>query len=239
MLRVLIVDDNYEYLEGIFNNLNDHVNSRIKVVKICNDGEKALNYIINTELDVILLDLNIPKMNGLEILEKMKENNIKREVVVISGDSDLILKLISKKLNVTQILIKPFGIEELLEIFETIFSDRLKDDRSNKVEMILNKFAFNKSNKGYEYIEECLQYCIEKRYTSIPKMEILCMNISLKKDKISQYTVGWNVSKAIQTMKRLTKPEIFKKYFPYNSSPSPKAFLNEILNLYYNLKEDV
>ena len=46
MLKVLIVDDEYDYLEILFNKLNDIIVDNIKIVKICNDGEKALQYIM-------------------------------------------------------------------------------------------------------------------------------------------------------------------------------------------------
>ena len=111
MLNLLIVDDNYEYLEDVFNNLSDKISEKIRILKICSDGEKALDYIMNTKIDIILLDLNIPKVNGIEILEKMKENNIDSQVIVISGETDFIVEIISKKLSVSQILVKPFELE--------------------------------------------------------------------------------------------------------------------------------
>ena len=110
MLKVLIVDDNYSYMEKLFNTLNDNIDNYIKVVKICNDGEKALDYITKCDLDIILLDLNIPKISGIEILEKMKEMNLKKEVIVITGESRMTLELIRKNLVVKQILLKPFKI---------------------------------------------------------------------------------------------------------------------------------
>ena len=64
MLNVLLVDDNYEYLEFMFNELSDQINKKLKIVKICSDGEKELDYIMNTKIEVILLNLNIPKVNG-------------------------------------------------------------------------------------------------------------------------------------------------------------------------------
>ena len=64
MLNILLVDDNYEYLKFMFNELSDQINKKLKIVKIYSDGEKALDYIMNTKIEVILLNLNIPKVNG-------------------------------------------------------------------------------------------------------------------------------------------------------------------------------
>lgn len=45
--------------------------------------------------------------------------------------------------------------------------------------------------------------------------------------------LGWNISKCIRTMNGITNKSILEKYFPYNNFPSPKIFLNEILDKYY------
>ena len=77
MKDILIVDDNYEYLKNLFNELNDNITNKSRITKICSDGEKALNYIMRKNIDIIILDLNIPKINGIEILQKIKEKKIK------------------------------------------------------------------------------------------------------------------------------------------------------------------
>lgn len=238
MLKVLIVDDEYEYLENLFNNINDNINDEVKIVKICNDGEKALNYIMNTEIDVILLDLNIPKINGLQILEKMKENNINSEVIVISGETNFIVEIISRKLSVKKILVKPFEFDELIKSLNTIISDLTINnvEYSNiKVLELLNKFNFNKASTGYTYILDCLNFCIQRKYTYIAQTKDLYKGIAQQYDGISHTKIGWNISKCIQVMNKLTEKNILKEYFPYDNSPSPKTFLNEILHIYYSL----
>ena len=73
MIKVLIIDDNYEYVQNLFNILNENIDNDIKIEKICGDGKIALDYILNSNIDVILLDLNIPNINGIEILKIMKK----------------------------------------------------------------------------------------------------------------------------------------------------------------------
>lgn len=240
MLKVLIVDDNYEYLEYLFNELGDNISNKLKIVKICNDGEKALNYIMTEKIDIILLDLNIPKINGIEILEKIKANEIKTDVIVITGEPSFLIEMINKNLPVRKSLLKPFDISNLTDILEEIVKERLENPKIKieKLDSILNNFCFNKSNLGYSYILDCLNICIEQNYTFIPKMNILYQNIlsNKKYNKISTSIINWNISKSIQSMNKLTDPKILEKYFPYNATPSPKIFLNEILKCYYNLE---
>lgn len=236
MLKVLLVDDNYDYLESLFNNLGDNLNNKIKIVKICNDGEKALKYITNQELDIVLLDLNIPKINGIEILEKIKENNIKTEVIVITGETKFLIEVINKNLPVRKILLKPFKIDNLIEILDKIIDEQLGNPKENieKLISILDNFNINKSTLGFKYILECLKICIEQKYTFIPHMKTLYNQISDK--NTSESVINWNISKTIQSMNKLTDRSILEKFFPYNVSPSPKIFLNKILAIYYNLE---
>ncbi len=239
MLKVLIVDDEYEYLECLFNNLSDKFDDNIKIVKICSDGETALNYILNLEIDVILLDLNIPKINGIEILEKMKEEKNNSKVIVTSGESNFIVELISKELTVEKILVKPFQIDKLVEILNQIILEKSLCnhgqvlDKESKILKLLDEFNFNKNNIGYKYIIDSLNFCIEKDFRYINKIQILYEEISKKYKGISPKSVGWNMSKCIRTMNRLTNKSILEKYFPYNNFPSPKIFFNEILDKYY------
>lgn len=69
MKKILIVDNNAKYLEILFNNLN----KELDIIKICSNGKEALKYILNENIDIILLELNIPKINGIEILKKWKK----------------------------------------------------------------------------------------------------------------------------------------------------------------------
>jgi len=58
----------------------------IRVVGEASDGEEGLQVLEETDPDVLLLDVNMPKMNGLEVLQKIKERGIRRKVL-ISNDS--------------------------------------------------------------------------------------------------------------------------------------------------------
>ncbi|MDO4283654.1 MAG: response regulator [Clostridia bacterium] len=234
MLKVLIVDDNYEYLEALFNSLNEQINKELKIVKICNDGEKALNYIMNDTIDIILLDLNLPKVNGIEVLETMKKNNIHSKIIIMSGEADFVVDLIRRKLNVYQTFIKPFKIEDLINTLNNIVLESLEDNNCKKISNILEKFNFNKNSMGYIYIQECLNFCVENNYKFIPQIKVLYKKISEKYDNIPYSNIAWDISKSIQIMNKTTNTLIFNKYFPYSTYPSPKTFLNGILNIYYN-----
>ena len=229
MIKVLIIDDNYEYVQNLFNILNENIDNDIKIEKICGDGKIALDYILNSNIDVILLDLNIPNINGIEILKIMKKNNIDKDVIVITGESDMLINLIENNLTVKKILFKPFKVEDLINILQDIIQDSLNDKKMNKILNLLNIFNFNKATIGYNYIKQCINYCIEKKYRNVSKIKDLYKEVSLTSNPISELNMSWNISKSIQTMSKLTDNRILEKYFHSNTLPTPKIFINQIL----------
>lgn len=167
MLNVLIVDDNYNYIESLFNELNLKLSQNLKIIAICNDGEKALYYIMHRKIDIILLDLNIPKINGIEIIEKIQKNNISNYVIAMSGDSEFIMSLIKRNLKVYKTFIKPFHINELVSTLNSIINYNIDNINYSKIIDLLNNFNFNKNNIGYIYILDCLKFCIDNNYKYI------------------------------------------------------------------------
>ena len=83
MKKILIADDNYEFSISLLNQLNQLEID--KTISIATDGKKVLNDIINNNIDLILLDLDLPNLTGLEILKILKEKKISIDVIVISG----------------------------------------------------------------------------------------------------------------------------------------------------------
>ena len=84
-VRVLVVDNNKNVTTKIENQFSSHAS--IEVVKTIENGKDALNYILekNKEFDIIVMDIILPSVDGLTILEKMQEQNIKKKVIVLTS----------------------------------------------------------------------------------------------------------------------------------------------------------
>lgn len=116
-INVVIVDDHVMVREGIKQLLE--MDGDIRVIGEAGDGEEGLRVLEEKDPDVLLLDINMPKMNGLEVLEKIREKGIKRKVLILTlhNEMDYIIK--AKNIGVDGYVLKD---SELAVLRKAIFS---------------------------------------------------------------------------------------------------------------------
>jgi two-component system response regulator len=122
---ILIVEDNKYNIEFILEALDK--NGIVNRVKVFQDGEEALNYLFATgeytgrdsckQPRVILLDLKLPKVNGLEVLQRIRSDELTKmiPVVVFSSSSEDRDRLESYRLGANSYIIKPSSYERFVE----------------------------------------------------------------------------------------------------------------------------
>lgn len=122
--NILIIDDSALMRRVLSDIIN--LDSRFQVLEVAINGLEALNIMQQrgSEFDAILLDLNMPKMNGIEFLEKLKENHIKATVIVVStiAKKDAKETIQALELGAFDFITKP---ESFLEVKNNIFSARI------------------------------------------------------------------------------------------------------------------
>ena len=118
--RVLIVEDNEAnqlFLKVILKNLG------LSDIDIANDGLEAIEKVKTNQYDIILMDENMPNMNGLEATKKIKEMGIKTPVVAVtanalSGDKERFLKVMDEYLS------KPIDKNELMKVLNKYLKEK-------------------------------------------------------------------------------------------------------------------
>ena len=93
----------------------------------CQNGERALEYVSDTQFDAILLDMHMPGMNGLELLAKLRAGSRKADaadpdvaVVFVTGDRSEEMKRDAERMHAIACLAKPLVISELLGVLEAV-----------------------------------------------------------------------------------------------------------------------
>jgi CheY-like chemotaxis protein len=120
---ILLVDDDTVDVMTVQRALKEiHVNNH---VEIAHNGEEALRYLRNEDNEkpcIILLDLNMPRMNGIEFLKIAKNDEVFKmiPVIVLTTSREEQDKVESFKLGVAGYMVKPFDYQQFVEVIRTI-----------------------------------------------------------------------------------------------------------------------
>lgn len=106
MYKALVVDDEYLIREGISRVIREHC-PRFEQVYEAKDGDEALALALDMSPDLILTDIQMPSMNGIELIEQIKAENPDVAVVIVSGYDDFDYARRGLKLAVQDYLLKP------------------------------------------------------------------------------------------------------------------------------------
>lgn len=109
-LRVLIVDDEVEFLDTLAKRLS----KRKLQVSCSTSGEDAIRILKERPLDVVILDVKMPGMDGIEALREIKRMNPLLEVIMLTGHANVEVAIQGMELGAFDYLMKPIDIDELL-----------------------------------------------------------------------------------------------------------------------------
>jgi two-component system, OmpR family, response regulator CpxR len=112
--KVLLVDDEQEFVQTLSERLNTRNYGSYPVF----DGEQALEFLDNEVPDVMVLDLKMPGMGGVEVLRKAKSDNPEVEVIILTGHGSEEDKRICMELGAYAYIHKPVDISKLTEIID-------------------------------------------------------------------------------------------------------------------------
>jgi len=107
--RILVVDDEEQVQRALRRNLS----ARDYDVAVASDGEEALDLAAEQEPDVVLLDLVMPRMDGLEFIRRFREWS-RAPIIILSAVGEEHAKVAALDLGADDYVTKPFGLEELL-----------------------------------------------------------------------------------------------------------------------------
>ncbi len=230
MRNIILVQKDTKNLIELFNSISSSLNEEFRIFKIFTNGKDALEYVKKEKADVLIIDLDLPDFNAIDIISEVQASN--SQVIAISEESDKVLELLKKNLHIHSLLIKPYKFDDLVNSLNNMCT---ADKSLSKLIDILNNFNFNKSSIGYRYIIDCINYCIKNNLRFIKQVKSLYKNVeSLYDGQVYADTIEWNIYKSIRYMNTSTDNLIMKKYFIYDTFPSPKTFLNGILDIYYS-----
>lgn len=169
-IKVLMIDDNYELVNMVKEYFSS--NENIDVTLCAHNGIDGMKLIEERreEYDVIILDLIMPRKDGVSVLEDMRKLNINKKVVVLTSYNthDMIKKV--SELGIDYFILKPFDLSELEKrILEAVDSKKInnktidvyKNNLQISITKILHELGVPSHIKGYQYIREGISIIYE------------------------------------------------------------------------------
>jgi len=180
--RFLIADDHRLFLEGL--KLIIETNPSYSIVGTANNGEEVLIKLSSNYIDIILMDINMPKMDGIQTMKIIKDKYPEIKVICISSHHEKVYIERMYENGVMAYLSKNLNIEELMLAIEKsknnekYYSKEILDllfDKNNQKRNTTKSLQFNLTSRELEVLE-----LIGKEFTTPEIAEKLC---------ISQHTV--------------------------------------------------
>ena len=117
-IKVMLADDHILMREGIRQLLE--FDGTISVIEEANNGEECLEKLLVSKPDVLLLDINMPKKNGIEVLEEIKRKNINVKVLILTVHNEIEYLLRAVDIGVDGYILKDSESSELKKAIRTV-----------------------------------------------------------------------------------------------------------------------
>lgn len=117
-IRVMMADDHVLMREGIRQLLE--FDGTIEVIEEANDGEECIEKLLRTRPDVLLLDINMPKKNGIEVLEEIKKRKLDVKVLILTVHNEVEYLLKAVDIGVDGYILKDSESAELMKAINVI-----------------------------------------------------------------------------------------------------------------------
>lgn len=172
-VEVLLVDDNKEFC----NLLKDYIVNvdEFEVVGMAHNGNEGLEKIEELEPDVLILDLIMPHLDGIGVMEEMNEKSLSKDIKTIVltafGQKDITKRVVD--LGADYYIMKPFDLEKLVDRIKQMMNNDLEESddiimsgaNNENIEVritkILHKLGVPAHIKGYLYLREAIESVIK------------------------------------------------------------------------------
>lgn len=173
-IKLGICDDNKEFVNIMVDYLSSKEN--IEIIGTANDGNQAINLIQNNELDLLILDIIMPYLDGIGVLEKLNELKVKKpKIIILSavGQEKITQRAIS--LGADYYILKPFDLEllskRITEIMEyqtdvvskaimPVIGEKKSADLETLITQVIHDVGIPAHIKGYLYLRDAITLVI-------------------------------------------------------------------------------
>ncbi len=242
---VLVVEDEKLIAKNIAKNI-ELINKNFKVISIESNGEDALNFIRQQTPNVIFTDIQMPVMDGIELIRQISQNFNYIKCIVLSGHDDFAYAKSAIDYGVFAYLLKPINLDELVNILkrleltllssQDIFSADQKNTEYNSEETaaLIKKYIEQNYQKTidlnmiadhFSFSPSYLTKIFVKHTNITPSKYIMNYRINVAKQLLGDHSLTINM---IANMVGYTDPFHFSKTFKLVAGISPASYREEL-----------
>ncbi|HPW86472.1 MAG TPA: response regulator transcription factor [Chitinophagales bacterium] len=133
-INVFVVDDHQIFLDGIVSLLDDEPN--IRITGTAHNGKQAQERLKNVSADVVLMDINMPEMDGIEATKKLKISHPDIKVLMLTMHSEPRFIKECLEIGAKGYVMKNISKDDLLKAIETVYQDKSYLDQDSQEKLI-------------------------------------------------------------------------------------------------------
>ncbi|AGY77892.2 response regulator transcription factor [Clostridium autoethanogenum DSM 10061] len=153
------------------------------------DGREALEKVEDKEYDLILLDIMIPNLNGIEVCRRIRQFS-HVPIIMLTAKSDIPDKVLGLDAGANDYLAKPFAIEELLARIRVYERDKALKNQTDQIKV--KNIVMD--NKTHQVLRNGKEIELTKTEYNLLKMLLINKNIVLTRDKLIEEVWGYDYS---------------------------------------------
>ncbi len=166
-INVLLIDDTVSILEKAKEYFSSH--AVINVVKTCSSGKEGLDFILNhaNEFDFLLMDIIMPEVDGICILEEMQKKGIKKNTIILSSYGKEESMRLVNAYPIDYFMLKPIDMKTLEKRILDVYNADVVvlEEKDSKIELaisrVLHSLGIPSHIRGYQYIRESIYMMYE------------------------------------------------------------------------------
>lgn len=165
-MKIIIVEDEVRTREGLMNLIKE-LSLDYEIMYVAENGLEGLKYIDELRPDLVISDIKMPKMDGLEMLAQLKQRGVTHKTIILSGFADFEYAKTAIQIGVNEYLLKPITVEDLDNVIKKINEQLLIEKEKEKSSLI----GFSNPNAVFESLllsndemEEIAMYQLEEKF---------------------------------------------------------------------------
>lgn len=233
MIRLMIADDNKDLCLCLSNYFTTE-NGDIRIINMSVNGLQSITSYLELKPDVLLLDINMPGLSGIDVLDYLEEYDIdkKKNIIVFSNNYSSLIYKIQNYHKIYSCHDKPYDFKKLLD--DIIKIKKSSDDINAEKDIIdlLWHLKFNIYTKATSYLKDAIILAYNDEYYLYNTDELM-QEVS-KKNNANKKTVRSSID---QSLNRLSIPHDLNSFFYDNydgGRPSLKTFIAECVSYIKN-----